>query len=202
MEGACIPNQKQKEIAMENFWRVVSRESGKFARFNIELQTVQHDDGTFSPYSFVNMFQGVCILPLLDEETVLCLEQYRPSFNAWLLELPAGMLDKGNEPEIQARQELEEETGFRAQEMLSLGKFYPSPGATNETIFLFAAKNLTQTQQCLESSERIKVRRMPLKTLIIEWENGEFLHGAGIAALGKYMHMQNNSAFSIVGTVY
>ncbi|WP_257985125.1 NUDIX hydrolase [Bacillus sp. T33-2] len=82
------------------------------------------------------------MLPITQDNQVLCLKQYRHAIKSWQWELPAGMIDEGYTPIDTAKKELVEETGYAAREWQDLGSFYPSPGSTTEEIFLFAARGL------------------------------------------------------------
>ena len=97
------------------------------------------------------------------------------------------MIDPTDQTPIDsAKKELEEETGFVAEHWLDLGSFYPSPGSTTEEIFLFAAAGLTPSVQNLESSEQIELHYLSMEDLKELISQGEFKHGAGLAAVLRY----------------
>ena len=81
------------------------------------------------------------------ERSVLLVRQYRPTFSGYTLELPAGMRDQeGEDPELTARRELEEEAGFTAGRMVKLGSHESAPGISNSVVDLFLAVDLVQTK--------------------------------------------------------
>ncbi len=168
-------------------WKIKNTINAQIDRFGITMDTVTLPNGEEKTFSYLNFDKGVCILPITADNEVICLKQYRHALKSWQWELPAGMIDSENSTPLEnAKRELEEETGFQAEQWLELGSFYPSPGSTSEEIYLFAAAGLTATTQNLESSEQIEVHYLSmseLKTLIIK---GEFQHGAGLAAVLRY----------------
>jgi ADP-ribose pyrophosphatase len=168
-------------------WKVNTTIKNKVDRFGINLDLVTLPDGENKTFSYVELTKGVCILPITEDHQVLCLKQYRHAIKKWEWELPAGAIDKGDTSPLEtAKRELEEETGFTAEHWLELGSFYPSPGSTNEEIFLFAAAGLNATEQNLENSEQIELHKISMEKLKDLVKNGEFNHGAGLAAILRY----------------
>jgi ADP-ribose pyrophosphatase len=103
---------------------------------------------------------SVAVLAVDDANRYAMVEQYRYAVGETLLEVPAGKLDRktGESPEAGARRELEEETGFTADEWIPLGKMYPSPGIIDEVMYLFVARKLKKTAQNLDEDEFINLR--------------------------------------------
>ena len=106
---------------------------------------------------------GVCVIPYLEsEDAFILIRQFRIALNRIILEAPAGKIEPGEvDPEQRGRIELEEETGYRAGRMVSLGHIHPSVGFLNERIHLYLALDLTPTQQNLEHDEVIELVHMP-----------------------------------------
>jgi ADP-ribose pyrophosphatase len=99
---------------------------------------------------------AVVILPLLDDGRVCLIRNRRISVDQELIELPAGTLEPGEDPQLAARRELLEETGFRAESLSRLHAFFLSPGILDERIHLFAAHGLREGATCLEPGEDIE----------------------------------------------
>ncbi|KKK38763.1 NUDIX hydrolase [Mesobacillus campisalis] len=167
-------------------WKLNSSVSVKVDRFQVVVDQVTLPDGDDKTFSYLNFAKGVCILPITPDHKVVCLKQYRHAFKSWQWELPAGMIEEGNDPLEAAKQELVEETGYAAEHWLELGSFYPSPGSTSEEIYLFAAAGLVAKGQHLENSEQLEVHELTMEELKELVENGEFNHGAGLAAILRY----------------
>ncbi len=167
-------------------WKIKQEETVSTRRFNIVEQEVELPNGDPLHFSYVKINHGVCILALTEEGEVLCLKQYRHAIGSWEWELPAGGVEKGEEPLKTAQRELIEETGYAANEWKALGLVYPSPGSTDEHIHLFLATDLVPDEQQLESGEQIEVFKTPLDGLYDLVRKGAFNHGAGLAAIARY----------------
>jgi ADP-ribose pyrophosphatase len=89
--------------------------------------------------------------------------QYRYAIDAMLWELPAGMIEPGEDPLLAARRELEEETGYTAGRMRFLRSLYSTPGFCQERVHLFVAEDLTAGVQRQDDVEEIEVRVWTLK---------------------------------------
>jgi len=126
------------------------------------------------------------ILPIDANGNIIVINQYRPSLKKWLLELPAGTLERGEPIEACAHRELEEETGYSAQSMISLGQVTPLAGFCDEIQYLFVAKLLSQTQryQC-DEDEIIEVISLPIEQLEQKIIQGEITDAKTIACLSK-----------------
>ncbi|MFV0254864.1 MAG: NUDIX domain-containing protein [Erysipelotrichaceae bacterium] len=99
---------------------------------------------------------GVCIYGEIDDK-VLLVKQFRYPFNQELLELPAGKLEKAEDPYQAALREFQEETGYQAQRLISLGEFYPTCAYDDEVIHLYQAKDLKYVGANLDEGEYLKV---------------------------------------------
>lgn len=171
-------------------WDTKESSINKVDRFTITIDKVVLPNKEEKSFSYLDFAKGVCVLPITEDHEVVCIKQYRHAMKSWEWELPAGTIEPvGSSPLETAKKELEEETGYVAEHWLDLGSFYPSPGSTTEEISLFAAAGLTKTEQNLENSEQIELHTITmeeLKKLIVE---GEFKHGAGLAAILRYKFM-------------
>ena len=99
---------------------------------------------------------AVVILPMVEENRVCLIRNYRVSVDQTLLELPAGTMETGEPPEITARRELIEETGYRAERIELAYKFFTSPGITDELMYLYVATGLTAGEAAREAGEDIE----------------------------------------------
>lgn len=128
---------------------------------------------------------GVCIAALTENDELIFVRQFRYPYMEVIPELPAGKLEKGEDPFESGKRELEEEAGCVAAEYRDLGKFYPSPGYCGEIIHLYAAKNLTFTKQNLDEDEFLNVEKIPLKKAVEMVLNNEIRDGKTQAAVLK-----------------
>lgn len=96
---------------------------------------------------------AVAVVAVTPENKIVLVRQYRHPIGEALLEIPAGKLDKGEDPEHCARRELEEETGYLAGNLKQLTAIYTTPGFCNEKITIYLATELTKTAQHLDDDE-------------------------------------------------
>ncbi len=106
------------------------------------------------------------IVPLFEEGTVLVERQYRYPVGEHMLELPAGKIDKKEDPESAARRELLEETGYEAARWDFIGTLMPCIGYSDELIYVYLARNLTYSTQKLDDEEFLKTSKVSMSVLL------------------------------------
>ena len=117
---------------------------------------------------------AVCVIPVLDDGRVVMERQYRYPVEEVILEIPAGKLESKEENhESAVLRELEEETGYRAGKLIPLGKFYPACAYSDETIWMYLAKELTAGDRHPDQDEFLDVELIPLRELV-----GQVLDGS------------------------
>lgn len=139
-------------------------------------------------FDYMDIRDGVGILPIIDEDVIL-LHEYRYPLRSRVWSLPGGIIDAGEGPEAAAIRELQEETGYECDQITSLGYVYTSFGSSNEKTHLFLAHCMKQGKTNTEVGEDIRIVRMPISKWKEMISDGSFAHGPGIAAFGKYMLM-------------
>lgn len=122
-------------------------------------------------------------------DQVLLIRNMRQAVGKSLIELPAGTLEKDEPPMNCAGRELQEETGYLARRLQTMGSFYASPGILNEKMYVFAAFNLTKTQTMLDEGEEIEVRPTRYLDALEMIKTGEIEDAKTIAALLMYALM-------------
>ena len=138
--------------------------SGKIFSFVTEDVTLPNDSRT--EMAFVQHPGSTAVVPLLDDNTVIMEIQYRHPVRDYLFEIPAGTMDPGESPLACARRELEEETGYVADEFIELGEVHILPAYSNEKIHVYLARGLTPSRQNLDQDEIIKVVTHPLDQVL------------------------------------
>ncbi|MDG1899442.1 MAG: NUDIX hydrolase [Phycisphaerales bacterium] len=126
---------------------------------------------------------AVLIVPELDDDRFVLIRNYRVAVGEPIWEFPAGTLEPGEPPIDTAARELSEETGYVAGAIEPLGRFYTSPGFTDELMHVFVARDLKPGVQSLEPHEEIEVRthgRSDVESMI---RDGRLIDGKSIAAL-------------------
>ncbi|HEX3032672.1 MAG TPA: NUDIX hydrolase [Bacillota bacterium] len=113
-------------------------------------------------FTFLSTKDAVVVLPIKPDGRVILVKQIRPAVDEWLLELPAGGIEKGEDPLAAAMRELTEETGYEADDMQQMVSFFPSPGTSTEKMYLFSARVSSQKEQHLDEGEDIQVEEYSL----------------------------------------
>jgi len=134
--------------------------------FNFLTENLTLPNGRDTEMAFIRHPGSTAVVPLLDDNTVVMEVQYRHPVGEYLLEIPAGTLEPGESPLNCAKRELVEETGFRAQELIELGKIHMIPAYSDEEIHVFIAKGLTPAKQNLDPDEIIEVVTYPLEKAV------------------------------------
>lgn len=135
--------------------------------FGGKLLTVYRDrvrlpNGSESEREWIDHPGAAAVVPLLDDGRVILVRQFRYPVGAEFIEVPAGKLDfPGEPPEAVASRELEEETGWRAGRLTSLGAYHMAIGYTNEIIHCYLADNLMQVGSKLDEDEFLEVLYIP-----------------------------------------
>jgi len=152
---------------------------------------VKNDDvvlpnGANSKREYVEHPGGATILALDEEENVYLIRQFRYAYREVIWEAPAGKLEKGEDPKEAAKRELEEEIGMIAGKIEDFGLVYPSPGYTNEHLYIYVATDLKKSKQHLDDTEFLNVYKMPFKEALDKVTSGEITDGKTAYAILKY----------------
>lgn len=126
---------------------------------------------------------GAAVVAIDKKNRVCLLRQYRPVFDEWIWELPAGKLDHGEPPAITAQRELVEEAGVSATDWIPLGAVISSPGVFTEMVHLFLARDLSRTATAKEEHELIEVHWVALAKAIERASNGHISDAKTVAGL-------------------
>lgn len=157
--------------------------NGRVLKFRVD--TVSLPDGSTDTRELVFHPGGVGVVAMDDDGYVYMVSQFRKPYDEILLEIPAGKLEKGENPEKAALRELEEETGVSCKELVSLGEFYPSVGYTDEVLRLYLAKGITQGKPHPDDDEYVEISRVHISELVAGIMSGEIKDGKTIAAILK-----------------
>ena len=124
--------------------------------FNVSLDRIREGEIEYER-EIISHYGSAVIVPVFDDKTVALVKQYRHAAEKYLWEIPAGSLEKGENPKEGAARELEEEIGVSAKKIKKLSEFYVSPGFLSEKMFVFLATELMETAQNLEEDELIEI---------------------------------------------
>ncbi|MCA8914532.1 MAG: NUDIX hydrolase [Planctomycetes bacterium] len=155
--------------------------------FKVCRVTLQNSEGKEVVRDVIEHPGAACIIPMIDKETVLLVEQWRIGSKRSLWEIPAGTLDPGEDALTCAARELEEETGYKAGKLEHLFTMFPSPGILDEKMHIFVAMDLTRGEQNLDDDEEISIKPFSFKDLRIQLKANNIKDGKTIAALSYLM---------------
>jgi len=128
--------------------------------FRLCRERVTLPNGIQADFDVIHHPGSSAIVPLLPNDQVVMVKQYRQSIGEFLWEIPAGTLDPEEDPLECARRELIEEAGYRAAHWEKLIEILPAPGYTDERIHLFSARDLQPAPQNLDKDEVLEVVRL------------------------------------------
>ena len=131
---------------------------GRVVTLNVEHVTLPN--GNETQLEIIRHPGASAVVPMTDAGNVLLVRQYRYAAGGYILEVPAGKLDPGEDPQICAVRELEEEAGVVAGELQKLGSILTTPGFTDEVIHLYLATKLQPGSQALEHDEDLTVQEV------------------------------------------
>jgi ADP-ribose diphosphatase len=157
-------------------------------RVEVSRERVTLPNGHVMQMDIVHHPGAAAVVPFASPDEVLLIRQYRHAAGGTILEVPAGKLDAGEDPATCAARELEEESGFRAGRLESLGRIWTTPGFTDEVIHLFAAFDLSPTPSRPEDDEVIEVIRVPLAEALDWVWRGELRDAKSALALLHAAH--------------
>ncbi len=134
---------------------------------------------------------GAVVLPLKSDGKIILVKQYRYPHNEVLLELPAGKLDKDEDPLKCAVRELQEETGYASNKITKLGKIYTTPGFCSEVLHIYLAENLLPGNlNREEGEEEMEIVELSLDKIEAKIRNGEIVDAKTICGIAYYKLME------------
>lgn len=152
---------------------------------NLRVDTALLPNGKQATREVVEHSGGVTVVALTQEREVVFVRQFRYPYLLEVLEIPAGKLEKGENPFAAGVRELKEETGAVAQRYFDLGEFYPTPGYCGEIIYLYAATELEFLDQDLDEDEFVNVEKIPLDKAVEQILLGKIRDGKTQVAVLK-----------------
>ena len=141
---------------------ITKEEIHKGKIFSLWGGKVALDNGDSAVREYVRHPGGVAIVPVVDNNVIL-IQQFRIAIGREVIELPAGLLEAGEEPIACAARELEEELGYRAKDLIPLASFFSSVGFADERIHIFLALEPEKTTIKRDADERIREILMPME---------------------------------------
>lgn len=150
--------------------------------FNIQKVLLRLPNGKERNYDLVDHANAVTILPLDEEGMVHFVRQYRVGAEKELLELPAGVIDPGEDPVTAAHRELREEIGMDAENMISMGGFYMAAGYSTEYMHVFLATALSKAPLQQDEDEFLSIEKFNFSEALPMLQEGLIEDGKTISA--------------------
>lgn len=160
---------------------------------NLRRDNALLPDGNTAIREVVEHKGGVCVVPITDNNEIVFVRQFRYPYMEEVLEIPAGKRDSIDENPLDCGiRELKEETGAKAQKIVSLGELYPTPGYCDEIIWMYAATGLSFSEQNLDTDEFLNLEIIPLEKAIDMIMNGEIKDAKTQTAVLKVKYLIDN----------
>ncbi|XLG10853.1 isopentenyl pyrophosphate and dimethylallyl pyrophosphate dip [Bacillus subtilis] len=174
---------EEKTIAKEQIF------SGKV--IDLYVEDVELPNGKASKREIVKHPGAVAVLAVTDEGKIIMVKQFRKPLERTIVEIPAGKLEKGEDPEYTALRELEEETGYTAKKLTKITAFYTSPGFADEIVHVFLAEELSvlEEKRELDEDEFVEVMEVTLEDALKLIESRE-VYDAKTAYAIQYLQLK------------
>src|SRR5690625_1690558 len=125
--------------------------NGKVVKLRVDEVTLPN--GQTSKRELLTHQGAAAIIPVTQDHKIIFVRQYRKAVEKMLIEIPAGLIDEGEKPEETAIRELEEETGYTTDNLIFVTSFYPTPGYTDELIYIYFTKELEMLSEAKQNDE-------------------------------------------------
>ena len=157
--------------------------------FDLQVDEITYDSGNKGIREIALHDGGAVVLPLKDDGKIVMIKQFRYPFEKFMLELPAGKLDKGEDPLNCAYRELEEETGYKSDNFTKLGAICTTPGFCSEILHLYLARDLVTGKHNREEGEAgMEVFEFSVEEVEMKIKSGDITDAKTICA----MHLGKN----------
>lgn len=169
---------KEKTISRKNIY------AGKI--IDVFVDEVQIHEEKTAIREIVKHNGAVCALGITKDNKIILVKQFRKAIEKDLIEIPAGKLEKGEEPENAIRRELKEETGYEVISLQYITQFYTSPGFSDEAGYLYFAKLGNQGEKCLDEDEDIDLIECSFEEALQMIQDGKIQDAKTILAISLY----------------
>jgi len=160
--------------------------TGNLLNFNADRVVLANGMKTFREY--VSHPGAVAALPFLNSSDIILVKQYRYATGEFLLEIPAGTIEKNETPQETVIRELQEEINYKPGKLEKLGYIYLTPGYSNERIHLFKATELKVSSLKAEKDEKIEIVKIKIEEALSKINSGEIKDGKTIITIFSYIN--------------
>lgn len=167
--------------------QISSKEEFKGRMLHLYVDKVKLHDNSIQERELIRGCHAAAVLAINDKNEILIEEQYRYPFDSLILEIPAGRGEENENSQTTALRELEEETGYKAQNVEFLGSYYPTVGYSDENIHIYLAKDLIKAKRHLDIGEDIDYKFIPFEEFCNLIKEGKVNDGKTLAAIAYYL---------------
>ncbi|MDQ0418131.1 ADP-ribose pyrophosphatase [Croceifilum oryzae] len=178
-------NLEEKTISTQSIFkgRVIS----------LQVDEVELPNGNTSNREIVKHPGAVAVVAITPEDRIILVRQFRKPLEKTIYEIPAGKRESGEDPQVCAERELEEETGYRAEKWDHLVSFYTSPGFADEYLHLYQADELSKGQVNLDEDEFVELVEWTLPECLQAISRGDICDAKTVAAILFWQNQQHQS---------
>lgn len=155
----------------------------------LRVDTVLKPNGKSTTREIVEHSDCIAVVVLDSKDRAIMVRQYRKAVDKFLLEIPAGGIEPGEQPVESVRRELQEEIGYLPNRIERLGGFYSAPGYCTEYLHLYLATHLIPSRKKAEDTEEIEIVRVPLSRVPDMIASGEICDAKSIAGLLRVIYL-------------
>ena len=159
----------------------------------LRVDTVQTPDGHQTTREIVEHADCIAVIAIDDKDNVLLVRQFRKAAEKELLEIPAGGIDAGEDPDEAVQREMREETGYLPKKVERIGGFYSAPGYCTEFLYLYLATDLVPSPLSAEDTTEIKLVRVPVAEISGLIQSGKIRDAKSIAGLLTYLRYKRHA---------
>ncbi|MEW9669653.1 NUDIX domain-containing protein [Ammoniphilus sp. 3BR4] len=156
----------------------------------LQVDEVELPNGNLSKREIVKHPGAVAVIAVTPENRIIMVRQFRKPLEKTILEIPAGKLEKGEEPLACAKRELIEETGYRASEMKFVSSFYTSPGFADEIIHIYEAQGIQAGVAQPDQDEFVDLVEVTLEEAFQYIQSGDIIDAKTVFAVYYWENAQ------------
>jgi ADP-ribose pyrophosphatase len=171
---------------------IASRQVFNGRAIRVRVATVRKPDGRETTREIVEHDGVIAAIPIDDDDNVLLVRQYRTPAGRDLLEIPAGGIDPGEQPEATVVRELQEEIGYKPGKLVRLGGFFSAPGYATEYLHIYLAIDLTPGRLHAEDTDEIELVKVKLSEVPGLIGSGQIEDAKSIAGLLMYLEYRKS----------
>lgn len=160
---------------------------------NVRNDVVQLPNGKTAGRDIVEHPGGVGVVAITDNNELLMVKQFRAPTKKVMLEIPAGKLEKNEDPKVCGMRELAEETGYTSDEFFKVAEVYSSPGFTDELLHIYVARGLKPVLSSPDEDEFLEIEKIPISELKKMVDRCEICDAKSVIAIlmsEKYMYRE------------